>query len=285
MRSHLLKRAFATEAAKPKAANTFPLQKIASTLFISRVPIVTPELTEFEEKYYKYQDELQRRLMWTFPYFYYFKKLSLAEVSFWKNQKWPVSKQPGVYYPKGEPDIKHMRERLAKQEVIIKEESQDKNKIEEEVEEKAIVPNSRRTKADETNDVKSLERSLDKTLYLIVKKNNQWKFPTFGYGEQIAPLEEYATEQIEKANGKSMNLFTVSNKAIHVLKYNKAGKLIKEGEVENREYFIKGHILAGEFGLGGNAGYEDFAWLRGDELRDYLEKDYYELVEFLLSEY
>lgn len=36
----------------------------------------------------------------------------------------------------------------------------------------------RRTAADEANDIRSLDRALDRTLYLMLQEDGQWKFPT-----------------------------------------------------------------------------------------------------------
>ncbi|PAK97860.1 hypothetical protein B8W96_12420, partial [Lentilactobacillus parakefiri] len=66
-----------------------------------------------------YQSELERRLMWTFPSYFYFKKGTLTERRFQSAQKGVISKQPGVWFPKGVPDVKHNRERSQKQEIML----------------------------------------------------------------------------------------------------------------------------------------------------------------------
>ncbi|GMM38020.1 mitochondrial 54S ribosomal protein YmL17/YmL30 [Saccharomycopsis crataegensis] len=270
-----------------------PIDSISSSLFLSRVPIVTPTLGEFEKQYYKYQDELQRRLMWSFPYYYYFKKSSLAEAAFFKNQKWPISKEEGVFYPKGTPNIKHLRERSEKQVINVKEEEDENSKFKKESDVvKPIVPNSRITDADVKKDLKSLERKLDSTLYLIVqdKKSSEWKFPSFKYNaeERISALDEYATENIQNISQKDFNMFTVTNTPIHVVKYDSSNKVVNNAStnVASKEYIIKSHILAGDFVLNQKESqFKDYLWLSGEELPEYLSKDYYKQVEFLLADY
>ena len=78
------------------AASSIP-KAVKAGLVLSRVPIVTPELNALENKYYQYQAELERRLMWTFPSYFYFKKGTLAERRFQSVQKGVISKQPGVW--------------------------------------------------------------------------------------------------------------------------------------------------------------------------------------------
>lgn len=292
--------------AKNNIKKPVPLDSISSSLFLSRIPLVTPNLTEFEKLYYHYQDELQRRLMWTFPHYFYFKKSSLAERKFLQRQKWPTSKQPGVFYAKGVPDILHNRERRSKQEINLTEEQTELEKLasggassgassgngEDDVS-RPIKPNSRVTESDKQNNLKSLERQLDRTLYLIVqdKVTGNWKFPSFQYEKTVnkVPLHNYAETKIQEISGKDMNLFTVTNTPIHVLRYDAQNSIIsqeqQQSEVKAREYIIKSHILAGGFQLAKDAPYKDYLWLNNEELKNYLSTDYFNQVEFLLAEY
>ena len=61
-----------------------------------------------------------------------------------------------------------------------------------EVELQAFVPSSRATEADRTGDMRSMERKLDRVLYLLVKKPRKehvWQMPQGGIEEQESLVE------------------------------------------------------------------------------------------------
>ncbi|CCH58363.1 hypothetical protein TBLA_0A05700 [Henningerozyma blattae CBS 6284] len=247
---------------------------INSGLILSRIPIVTPDLTEFEKKYYNYQSELEKRLMWTFPYYFYFRKGTLAERRFLKAQKYPVSKQPGVWYPKGIPDIRQNRERRSKQDVILPKEQEDINESLEKIS-RPVVPNPRTTKADETGDLTSLERKLSRTLYLLLKnKTGEWEFPTFQLKEDDALLHLNAETGLRTLGGKNINTWTVSKTPVAAYENNNGSDIT---------FFIKSHILGGKFDLQENDTYSNFAWLTKDEVKNHIKTDYFNKVDCLLS--
>ena len=62
-------------------------ETIRAALILARSPIVVPALTKFESQYIKYKYELEKRLMWTFPAYYYFKKGTMSEYKFQVAQK------------------------------------------------------------------------------------------------------------------------------------------------------------------------------------------------------
>jgi large subunit ribosomal protein L46 len=71
----------------------------------------------------------------------------------------------------------------------------------------------RRTESDEKNDTRSLERSLTRTLYLLVKtKQNQdtWRFPS-GALEGKESLKNAAQRVLTTSCGPNMNTFIVGN--------------------------------------------------------------------------
>ncbi|ODV95181.1 hypothetical protein PACTADRAFT_49929 [Pachysolen tannophilus NRRL Y-2460] len=270
---------------------------INAGILLSRNPIVTADMNDFEKKYYKYQEELSRRLMWTFPQFFYFRKGTLAERRFLDAQRGPVSKQPGVWFPKGVPDIMHNRERRYKQEIIIPREEtsstsgqEDSNSIS-----RPIQPNSRITKSDELNDFKSLERKLSRTLYLVINtnENNIWKFPSFQLEKDLKPLHIVAEEGLRKLGGDLIKTWTVSNTPTAVLKYSKDKKLIidtNSNDANNddetnisREYLIKSHILAGKFQLQPSQNIKEFRWLTKEEIEKLVTPNYFQQIGHLLS--
>ncbi|KAH3685717.1 hypothetical protein WICPIJ_003317 [Wickerhamomyces pijperi] len=260
------------------SAPAVPLSTIRSTLLLTRTPVVTPELTPFETHFYNYQSELERRLMWTFPQYFYYKKGSLSERRFVKAQKGPVSKQPGVFFKKGIPDIVHNRERREKQEVIIPKSEEDESMSDFN---RAVVPNSRTTKADEDNDIKSLERALHRSLYLIVKENGSWKLPSFAV-EDSSNLHRAAESGLRSLGGEQINTWTVARSPAAVLKYQN-GKLVApetQGEGLQREYVIKSRILSGLFAPEKAT---EFAWLNREEIEQKVSPEYFQATEFLFS--
>lgn len=275
------------------ASKTNVSKNIMAGIVVSRAPIVTPELSAFEKAYYKYQDELERRLMWTFPSYYYFKKGSLKERQFNAAQRGPAARQPGVWFSRGLPDIQHNRERREKQEVVIpKQKKGDDNLFSEQNESedslgRPIVPNSRKTEADETNNVKSLTRALDRTLYLVVKngKTGTWKFPSFNL-ETRSPLHVAAEEGLRKIGGVNINTWTVSNTPAGVVRYNNSnGSVVGKDQTNEstlREFLIKSHILHGKFVSQSED--TDYMWLTKQEIAGHVDAGYYEAVAPLLSE-
>jgi large subunit ribosomal protein L46 len=260
--------ATSTDAAPPAKAPAVPPKDVFAGLILSRIPIVTPELSDFEKAYYHYQDELERRLMWTFPQYFYFKKGTLSERKFTAAQKGPVTRQPGVWYPRGVPDIKFNRERRFKQEIVIpRENSEDGDSLSD-----PIVPNPRVTEADAKNDTRALTRKLDRTLYLLVQQNSEWKFPSFSL-EAKEPLHDAAERGLRQIGGVNMKTWTVSNTPAAVLK----------GSDAKKEFFIKSHIIHGTFNLQNTQGVTDYAWLTKNEVSEKVDKKYYEELEALLA--
>lgn len=259
-----------------KSATSSLPKVVRAGLVLSRIPIVTPELNVLESQYYQYQNELEKRLMWTFPSYFYFKKGTLAERRFSAAQKGVVSKQPGVWFTKGVPDVKHNRERTTKQEIVLpREEHEAANKADVA---RAITPNSRVTKADESNDITSLERRLDKTLYLVVKDlTDSWKLPVFPVEPQTdgtkQSLDKTAESGLKQISNEDMNIWTVSNTPAGVLQ-----------KSNTADFLIKSHIIAGKFELKDKKSYKDFAWLTKSEIKDCVDAEYYKEIHFLLSD-
>lgn len=267
--NHLVRRNLAT-AATPKSVRVGVL--------LSRAPIVTQDLTKLETQYYEYQSELERRLMWTFPQYFYFKKGTLAERRFLAVQKGPVSKQPGVWFTRGVPDIKHNRERSQKQEVVLPTDSGEGTATDSADDiSRPVAPNTRVTEADKQGDVTSLERQLARTLYLVVKNPaGSWCFPSFPVSLEAGarkPLHVAAEDSLRALGGENINTWTVSNTPAGVLRSGDAA-----------EFLVKSHILAGRFELQQKRDYVDFAWLCKDEVAERVGEAYFKETGFLLAD-
>ncbi|SMN19745.1 similar to Saccharomyces cerevisiae YNL252C MRPL17 Mitochondrial ribosomal protein of the large subunit [Maudiozyma saulgeensis] len=244
---------------------------IRANLILSRIPLVVPEQTKMEKQYHEYQNEIERRLMWTFPAYHYFKKGTLSEHKFLSVQKKPTIKNPDVWYPKGVPDIQHGRERSKAQEVILPQsEKGEGTNITRPVEKNPII-----TAADEAGDISSLERRLRNTLYLLVKyKKSGWDFPKFGVKDS-SPLGVVAEDGLRMIGGDNISTWTVSQKPAAVIKSNDG----------SYDFFIKSHILAGKFDITKDSKTDiaEYAWLTRKEIEEKLSKEYFQETQHLLT--
>lgn len=185
--------------------------RILASPVVSRPPLITRDLTSFEQAYFLYQKRLNERLALPFSRYFYYKKGTPADVE-WKrkakNRK-TAARDIGVYSGYGDEAwndevligdqtaaVEAQREALIRdaegKEILGAEPVGDKEANKEQVSGDAKVgegvrkdlelkierPMPRTTEADNKNDTLSLNRKLDQTLYLIVKnKDGRWRFP------------------------------------------------------------------------------------------------------------
>merc|ERR1712166_204222 len=71
-------------------------------------------------------------------------------------------------------------------------------------------PAPRRTKADEQNDMRSLDRALDRTLYLLVQDGDSWNFP------QCAVGQEDALHTVHLPHPLALSLFACHTSCLHL---------------------------------------------------------------------
>jgi large subunit ribosomal protein L46 len=174
-------------------------------LVLSRPPQITRDLHPFESAFFLYQRRLNERLALPFTRYFYFKKNTPADLE-WKRkmkQRLTAARDIGRYKGYGdeawndevlvgakESDFHYQVEKLLEDAEHGAEENEGegaegegastasavgKRKVEHEPVER---PQSRITEADKKGDVKSLNRLLPRTLYLLVKnRDGQWMFP------------------------------------------------------------------------------------------------------------
>lgn len=265
----MIGRAFSRSYSAPTAP------AIRSTLLLLRTPVITADLPEFQKQYYRYQNELWKRLMWTFPKWFYYREGTLSEQKFRELNKNPVYNNPNLEFVGGRPELRQQRDRRFKQELSLPKTYQENAKEEEDTQSESlarkIVPNSRITKADEAKDLTSLERALSRTLYLVVSqdKGKSWKLPSFP--NNGSALHTTAEEGLYSIGGDQLNYFNVSRKPCHV-----------HNGAEGKEFFIKLHILSGQFS--GQQPDLKFLWLTKEEVGEYLDKEYFAEISHLMSE-
>lgn len=251
---------------------------VLSTLLLARSPVVTADLPAFESEYYKYQNGLWKRLMWTFPKWFYYREGTLSEQNYRELNKNPVYNNPNIEFPRGRPEIKHQRDRRFKQDINLPKTYKEGKELEEDDVTPAdslsrkIVPNSRTTAADEAGDLTSLERRLARTLYLVVATDGQtWRFPRFPAVDEATPLHTLAENELYRLGGNQINYFNVSNTPCH----------LHEG-TDGKEFFIRSHILSGKFQPQEKT--VKHLWLTKEELGGKLDAAYYTEIQHLLSD-
>ncbi|KAF9103892.1 54S ribosomal protein L17 mitochondrial [Mortierella sp. GBA35] len=266
-------------------------QRIVAGAVVSRQPLILRDLTPFEKEYFLYQKGLERDHATPFGAEFYFKKGSVAERR-WKQQEAErqaaaaasssgagastgakgSSKSSKAAATAGVPDEVSEEDRVAALEAKIQ-------------------FNDRITDADRKNDVRSLERALARTLYLIVKKprdQHAWQFPQGGV-RVCENLQEATGRELTEECGSNMDLWFVGRVPVGHYQYNfpsdfvaksESGAAIKGAKV----FFMKAHIFAGQVQVD-NKEIVDFAWVTKQEMKDYVAPEYYEAVKDMLSDF
>ena len=145
-------------------------------------------------------------------------------------------------------------------------------------------PASRITEADLNNDRRSLERKLDVSLYLIVKRNRKdsaWQFPQGKLLDEEKSLRKGAERVLDRAVGK-INRWFISNSPVgyHLYPYPPA---IQEQRKQfgAKVFFYRSQLIEGTIKLETRL-YTDYAWVTRDELVEYFDKDTAELLHAML---
>ncbi|EPS38284.1 hypothetical protein H072_7974 [Dactylellina haptotyla CBS 200.50] len=276
---------------RPKA----PYQLAAATV-VSRPPMLTRDLTDFEKEFFFYQRRLDKRVVKPFTRNFYFKPGTLAYDE-WRTKR----KDMKVYQAWGK---ESWRDEIQGKEGPADDENMDYDSLvkytvsgedisasdtEEEIAAKKIMgkPLPRETEADLKNDVRSLNRKLSRTLYLLVKRGdregNAWKFPQANIvGKEN--LKQCAESILTKSCGRDMNYWMVGNVPIGHYAYNFPDS--RKGEEEwigKKVFFMKARIFAGRPKLVGNtASITDYRWLAKEEIEEVVEGDYWKAIRHML---
>lgn len=172
---------------------------INAGVVLSRPPQITRDLHPFESAFFLYQRRLNERSALPFTRYFYYKDRTPADRE-WKRkikQRLTPARDIGRYKGYGEDawndelligaeesDFNWQVERLLEDADTSGLEEQPAESVSSAVTQKKVEheaverPMSRITEADEKNDVKSLNRALQRTLYLLVKdKEGRWMFP------------------------------------------------------------------------------------------------------------
>jgi large subunit ribosomal protein L46 len=175
-----------------------PTYTLNAGIVVSRPPRVTRDLTSFEKAFYFYQRRLNERLALPFTRYFYFKRGTPADVA-WKSKfkdRQTAARDIGKYnaYSKEawndellvgavESEPEHQIEALVKDAESGASEAEMVDSLSKK--EEIPRPMPRVTEADIKGDQKSLDRLLQRTLYLLVQaKEGYWKFPSTAIEEK-----------------------------------------------------------------------------------------------------
>ncbi|EGC32362.1 hypothetical protein DICPUDRAFT_57141 [Dictyostelium purpureum] len=217
--------------------------KYTSAVIIERFPSLNPLPTEYEEQYYQSVQRLEE-----------------------------IIRRPPIR-------MLSIVEDLPEFKIEVKEKKEGEEDAADEFEEdfSNYQPESRLTEDDIKDNRQSLDRKLDKSLYLIIKKAGsryEWQFPATNWikGESIKNTAERA---LRDSVGSKWKYWIPSQSPCGVYKYrveNDVQDLIKAEGI--KEFFFRAHYFGGELQFNPKI-VEDYKWVSKEELKEYFTGDYY----------
>ncbi|KAI8981114.1 39S mitochondrial ribosomal protein L46-domain-containing protein [Pilobolus umbonatus] len=251
------RRGLATSVSNPLVIKN---NTIETSIILSRSPQIIRDATPFEKAYFDYREKLERDESTTLPSEFYFKKGSVAERR-WKHEE--AARQAAMVDPS-----------VSLSEAVESSQSIWEKENEGIVAAAKIEKKSRTTEADIKHDMKSLDRSLQNTLYLVVKESDkdQWHFPQ-GPVDTAEYLHEAAERTLRDRCGVDMDTWFVGRQPIG---------FYKDMNAVSKVFFMKARIFAGQ--VKPSKEISDFAWLTKEELPNYLSGDYYKAIKDSLSD-
>ncbi|KAJ1962078.1 hypothetical protein GGI12_002861 [Dipsacomyces acuminosporus] len=256
----MFKRSLATKLAQ--GVRTFSTSRTASGtlragVLLQRDPVVLQQAKGFEAASDEYFQWLEYLSAEAFPRGFYVKKGSSAEAKWLEMEE----DRAGKWYfdPAAKPKAKVQKKEAAGEEGTGSDGS------------KRIELHPRETEADVKGDVKSLERKLDRTLYLLVKdKAGSWALPQGEIeGEEL--LHEAARRNLKAICGSKMSVWFVGQ-----------GPVGHYEAKEHTSFYIKGHILSGEAKPERSLA-SDFKWATREEIESSVSAEYWKSVKDMLS--
>lgn len=136
---------------------------------------------------------------------------------------------------------------------------------------------------DEKNDRRSLERRLQESLFLIVKRNRgdfSWQFPQ-GQLMGKESLRAGSERVFERAVGKTRRWFVGNAPVGHYQYQYPAAVQEKRKNFGAQLFFYRAQYLAGNIKLNTKL-YKDYAWIARDEVHEYFDKDTADYLSHLL---
>ncbi|KAI7864241.1 39S mitochondrial ribosomal protein L46-domain-containing protein [Spinellus fusiger] len=240
--------------------------RVMVSVILSRPPQITRDSTSFEKAYFDYKEKLERGASTTFPTEFYFKKGSIAE------RRWKEEEAERI---KAMPDTsRSLSDALVSaQQTLAKDETMSGT-----ISKVNTLP--RDTEADKVDDKKSLDRALQRTLYLVVRTGETpaWVFPE-GQVDTTEYLHEAAERQLKESCGEDMDIWLVGRQPIGFRKQAATQGLAESG---SKTFFMKARMFAGQ--VNPNITVSEFAWLTKEELSKHLSSDYYKAIKDCLTD-
>lgn len=148
------------------------------------------------------------------------------------------------------------------------------------------IPAPRRTSADENHDLTSLQRCLDRPLYLLVRKpRNQhvWQFSQQTITNFTTnSLRELALTQLSENFGSNFITNVHSTMPQAYLSYLYSASEDQQ-QVGSNVFIMKSVYASGDVQLISDK-FVDYVWLTKSEIKDYVTKKYFQVIEPLLFE-
>ncbi|KAI5281538.1 54S ribosomal protein L17 mitochondrial, partial [Ascosphaera aggregata] len=302
----------AEETNIPTAVGT-ATHSIKAGLLLSRTPRITRDLTSFEKAFYFYQRRLNERLALPFTKYFYYKKGTPQDTDYKRKvaERLTPARDVGRYSPYGkeawndellvgapESEPAHQIEALVKDAQKGGGAIAEKDGLAGVSAESDEVPRplSRVTEADLTKDYRSLDRELQRTVYLLFKikkgEREYWHLPsvTIVPGETLKAGAERA---LTSWAGPNVNTWIVGNHPIGHRVYTVRNpsvrrKLLEDGKrIGYKEFFLKGRILAGQADLSLAAqdlGITDFRWLNKEEVAQAVGRRYWADIKNMFAD-
>lgn len=182
--------------------------------------------------------------------------------------------------------LKRERERRAMEEEVMQE-SADQTAVEEfedllearDQELSYFQPAPRLTEADQSSDLRSAVRQLDKTLYLLVKKDREeysWQMPQGSVVEGESLLHA-AKRELSEDCGAGLRVDFLSSAPSTLLSYHHPHPS-STGIIGSKVFFLKAQYRGGEVVINPKESLVDHVWLTKEELKSYVSEAYYESV-------
>ncbi|KAJ1978698.1 hypothetical protein H4R33_005916 [Dimargaris cristalligena] len=265
--------------------------RVVASLIVQRKPVILPELNKFERTYYAYRDELARREAAPFASEFYFKKGSTSEKEWNQRQKHYQS-----LLKKGWSALLADAEKSVGTAGLAADSTASESASATTTSSTADGSNSaakddatykaapRITQADKDGDLKSLDRALDQSLYLLVKKprqENAWQFPQGGH-EGLEFLHRTALRELAEECGTNMDVWALGRGPVGHYSYKFPADHAAKVKAESAKvFFFKAYIFAGQVELNKKE-LSDFVWVTKDEIPKYVSKDYWNAVQDIL---
>lgn len=163
------RRSIHSSSSSTSSSATPSTSSIRAAILVSRPPTITREPSELESTYFKYNQKLKFNLSQPFPKDFYFKKGSSAEGRFEKEQDQRRKDLSTTHHN----DIQSSK---------TNSKNSESNSDDGQTQRESTNPDEdlyktldRKTEADHKGDMESLERKLDRNLWLFVKESKKGK--------------------------------------------------------------------------------------------------------------